>query len=193
MGDRAAGLGDQIHLRGVDPDRVCRAEAGPEDTVTMQVVGERGAIAALGGFPLDRGLREMGLQCKAVIIGEIATAAQERIRAVMRDGRCDTEADLVRGIRPIGGDIAQCGERGVGRAGANGFRDGSQFGRERVQQAGNCLIEAAIGDHGRDHGPHPDIGIGTGDVVDSRFGRYRQHGREIEAGGAALPDHLHGR
>ena len=110
---------------------------------------------------------------------------------MQRNCRRDAQADAVARVWPRRSRAADRRKDRIGRCGAHRFGNRTQLGREGVEQTGNCLIEAAVGDHRRNHRAHADIGVGLGNDVKPFDRRHRQHRRKIVTTGAALAQHLH--
>jgi hypothetical protein len=62
--------------------------------------------------------------------------------------------------------------------------------RQLVHKAGNCLEEAGVGHHRRQHGPHADVGIGLADGRQPFRRRHGKLGRQVIGRSAALHHHL---
>ncbi len=186
MRERPAAAGYQRQFRVVDPNGVGRAEAWTEQSDAIQICCQGGTIVPQCGCALHRQLRQMGLHGHIEFGGEVAAADQELLRTMQRDGRCDAEPDVIARIGPAGRGGADRGKCRFRRSGPHAVGNGSQLWRESVQQARNCLIKAAIGDHRRNHRPHTEIAIGAGDRVQTFHRRNGQHRREIVTRGATL-------
>ncbi len=188
---RAAVPREQVHLRIVDPNGVGAAEPRPEQADLVEMRRQRGAVALLCAGALHGGFRQMRLQRHAEFRRHVTTGEHERVRAMQRDGRRDAEADAVARVRPGGGCVAYGRQDRIGRCGAHRVGNRTQLRRKRIEQTGDRLIEAAIGDHRCDHRAHADIGIGLRHDVQPFDRRHRQHRRKIVTAGAALAQHLH--
>ena len=101
MRDGDTACGEDFEFFRVQPDAVRGAYAGAEQAETVQVVREGHAVTAESGFTLHGGFGEMGLQREIVVSGERGAFAQERVRAVQRNGGADPEADAVAVERPV--------------------------------------------------------------------------------------------
>ena len=104
----------------------------------------------------------------------------------------EREAHLVAVERPALRDVAARGDgllvrRVLHLRGEFAHRRGN-----RVEQAGNRLVEALVGHHGRDRRAHADVGVGPGDRVDAVDRRQRKLREHVVRGGAALAHHLRG-
>jgi hypothetical protein len=73
----------------VDPDAMCRAEAGSEQPQLVEVGDQAFAIAALGDDGLQLRLRDVHLDANVELGCQVTAFDQELIGAVMRDGRAE--------------------------------------------------------------------------------------------------------
>ena len=61
---------------------------------------------------------------------------------------------------------------------------------QRIGEAGNRLVEAAVGHHRRDRRAHADVRVALGDRLDAGRRRQRELGEHVVRRGAALAHHL---
>ncbi len=180
------------HVVIVEPHPMRHGEMRAEhaERIEMRCLGA--AVKADAGHRLHLRLGDMAVQPDIELARQIGAAEDEPVRAMVRDRRRDRRAHQVAVERPAG-------ERGADRRQGRLGRRQAQFGdprlqrrRHRLDQAGDRLVEAAVGDHRRHHRAHADIGIGLSGERQTLGGRQRPFERKIIAGGAALHDHLDG-
>ena len=191
VGDRRARVGEAAHVVAVEPHRVRGGEAWAEHADRIQPGGLGHAVEPDAGEGLDLGLREVGVEACAVIVGRPVRGAQERLAAVVRNGRREREPHAVAGEGPgRPGALPRC-HAGLERLQRYRFRLAPRVRRQRVQEAGDCPVKGAVGHHRGHHGTHSGIRVGLADG----FQAFRGRGRELEAqvvgGGAPLAHHLH--
>ena len=97
---RGAVVAQALHVVVVKPHAVGDREVRPERTQTVEMRGERLAVALQPDDGLHLGLGHVAMQADAVLLGQGRAAADELVRAVMRDGRRHREADLLTIERP---------------------------------------------------------------------------------------------
>ena len=151
---------------------------------------QRGAIFSRADHGLHLRFRHVHLHADAVRLGEIAAAGDERVAAMMRDGRPERRAKLVAAPRPVLDQLAAGGEADVIRRGTQGLGLFAQACGHRVDHAGDGPEERRVSHHRRDDRSHSDVGIGPRHRVDAFDRRRGNFGGEVVAGGAALLQHL---
>ena len=131
----------------------------------------------------------MRLQHRVVFLGERRGADDQRVGAEQRNGRRDAEPHLLAVERPAVQRGPHRAEHEVGAAVRRRHRR-LQVLRQRVEQAGDRLVEGDVGDHRREHGAHAGVEIGLPDRGQF-LGRGERHPiGQVVAGGAALQQHL---
>jgi hypothetical protein len=131
----------------------------------------------------------MRLQHRVVFLGERRGADDQRIGAEQRNGRRDAEPHLLAVERPAVQRGAHRRQHEVGAA-VRRRHGGLEVFRQRVEQAGDRLVEGDVGDHRREHGAHAGVEIGLPDRS-QLLGRGERHPiGQVVAGGASLQQHL---
>jgi hypothetical protein len=150
--------------------------------------GERLAVALQPDDGLHLGLGHVAMQADVLRPGR--AAADELVRAVVRDGRRHREPDLPAIERPSVQSRAHAVDAGLPR---HGLELGDVLAQRRAQdvhQAGDRLVHRAVGDHRRDHGAHPDVCIGAAQRLHALERRHGELERQIVGCGDALEHHL---
>ena len=132
----------------------------------------------------------MAVQPDVELARQRGALAHEVVGAVVRNGRRDRGADRRAVERPALHRLAHRGERRVARRKPQPLDLLLQCRRQRIEQAGNRLVEAELGDHRRQHGAHAGIGVGAAAGIQPLHARQRKLDGEVVAGGAALQQHL---
>ena len=166
------------------------SEARPQHAKVGEIANCRAAIDLFGDDRLQPGLRDMRVNRKPVPVRDIHAIPQEAFRAVMRNRRCNRDADGSRHFRSRGRDRFH-GRNGLLTAceiePADGF---AQWRRQRGGQARDRLKQGLIRDHRCQHRAHAGIGVSSGRGHETFFGRPRKFVDEVEAGRAALREHV---
>ena len=139
-----------------------------EHAELVEMRGQGLAVELDAGDRLHLRLGDMAVQPDTELARERGAAQDERVGAMVRDGRRDRGAHLVaveatsrRSAARIAARVASPGAR---RSAAT--RSCSGIG-QRVEQTGDRLEKGAVGDHRRDDRAHADLRIGRGDEADA--------------------------
>ena len=169
------------------------AEPRRQQAERVEVLRQRRSVARPGHDLLQPRLGEMGLQRDRPLARQVAAGAQHVVRAVQRDRGADAGANEI--LRH--GPVAERPVAGLHQLLPAGQRERRHRVPERrlegLEQPRQRLVERAVGDHRRHDGAQPDVRIGLRHRVDPLHRRAGQLHGEVEAGGAALADQLHGR
>ena len=93
--DRRTGIRQPADIVVVEPDRVRGGEVRAQQAELLQVADERRAVTLEADDGLHLRFRHMHLHADAVVLGKVAAAGDERIGAVMRDGRAERGTQAV--------------------------------------------------------------------------------------------------
>jgi hypothetical protein len=188
--DRGAMVAEAGHVVFVEPHAVGHREVRAEYAEAVEVRGLRPAVEPDPGYRLDLGFGDVAMDSEAKFTGQRGAAEDEAVGTVMRYRR------RYRGTHPVAveGPAAQClAHRFQGCVGRREPQLGDavlERPRQRLDQAGDRLVKAAIGDHRRDDRAHSDIGVGLPRQCQPFGGRQWPLEGQVIAGGAALHDHL---
>ena len=150
------------------------------------------AVDVLCDVGLQPGFRDVHVDRQIETVRDVAAGPQEAVGTVMRNRRRDGECDSPRQVRARRGDRCDRGE-GVLAAGQFECADGlAEVRRQGRGQARDRLKQVLIRDHRREHGAHAGVRVGAGGGHETCHGGARKFVEQIEAGGAALRQHVGG-
>ena len=168
---RGALVAEPGHVVMVEPDAVRHGEMRPDHAEPVEMRGLGLAVDPDAGHRLHLRLGDMAVQ------SDIEIARQARRSRVMKASEqwCGMVGATAGRTRSRSCD--QCVQRVADRrqrrlAGRQPQRRDPllQGRRQGVGEAGDRLVEGAVGDHRRDHRAHADFGIGRGDQRHARRG-----------------------
>ena len=174
----------------VHPDRVGGGEVRADDAEIVQVGGEGLPELAPPGHRLHLGLRDVGVDARSVLRGEIAAGDEEGILAVVGNGRGEGEPGRVPIEAPTLESEPALVEGGVAGPPRGGVDGPPQVVGKSADEARHGPPEAPVRHERRHHRPHADLGVGAGDRLEPLRGRRGELREEVVAGGDAVAHHL---
>ena len=190
VGDGGAPVLETREVVVVHPDRMGGGEVRSEEPQVVEVGGEGLPELPAPGHRLHLRLRDVGVNAGSVLRGEVAAGGEERILAVVGDGRGESEPRRVAVEAPSRErEPAALERRLAGRSGDPVHRP-PEIARKRPEEARHGVPEAPIGHERRHHRPDAHLGVGPGDRLEPLRGRRGELREEVVAGGDAVLDHL---
>ena len=191
VGDRRPRVPEAAHVVTVEPHRVRGGEVRAEHPERIEPRGLRPAVEAHPGEGLHLRFREMGMESHLVLGGEPQRGPQERLAAMVGNGRGEGEPHPVLVERPCRPRPLPGGEAGLEGFERDRFRLAPEIGGKRVEQARNRPVERAVGHHRGHHRAHSRVLVGPPDRLQSLGGRRGKLEVQIVGCRASLPHHLH--
>ena len=131
------------------------------------------------------------MKARSVLLRRSVRGAQERLAAMVWNGRGERDPHLVVGEGPRRpGALPRC-HAGLERLQRHRFRLAPRGRGQRIQQARDRPVERAVGHHRSHDRAHAGVGVGPADGLESFRGRGRELEAQVVGGGASFPDHLH--
>ena len=161
VGHRGAAVGEAADIVVIHPHGMGGGEVGTDDAQVVEMGGQSLAVLAHADHRLHLGFGQVAMDADPEFVGQFPARAEERILAMMGDGRRQGQTHPVAVEGPVFQGLAAGGDAGLGRFRRHPVDLGLEGVRQASDESGDGLPEAAVGHQGRHHGAHADVGVAS--------------------------------